>query len=132
MRLLSWSSLFFALQVLTVVVGAQQGKCPRGGCPSSGRVCPPRYNQCPALGNDGTSVGPKTNAATCDPGSAGCQQGMQCQSRARNPFMPAFHILGNFTDGDGSQPVSVNDVSSIIQRMGVWHGARLLSVDCVC
>ena len=41
--------------------------------------------------------------------------------------MPTFHILGNFTDGDGSQPVGVNDVSSIIQRMGVWHGAGLLS-----
>jgi hypothetical protein len=36
--------------------------------------------------------------------------------------MPIFHILGNFTDGDGSQPVGVNDVSSIFQRVGVWHG----------
>ena len=52
--------------------------------------------------------------------------------------MPTFHIVGNFTDGDGSQPVSVNDVSSIIQWMGVWHGAglhvsslHLLGNDCM-
>jgi hypothetical protein len=96
--------------------------CPHGGCPGSGRTCPPRYNQCPALGVDGTAVGPKTNAATCDPGSPGCKQGMQCQDRETNPFMPIFHIMGNFTDGDGTQPVSVNDVSAIIQWKGVWHG----------
>ena len=98
-----------------------QGPCPRGGCPSHGRTCPPRYNQCPALGADGTSVGPRTNSPTCDPGSAGCKQGRQCQARAVNPFLPLFHVMGNLTDGDGTQPVGVNDVSSIVQWKGVLH-----------
>jgi hypothetical protein len=35
--------------------------------------------------------------------------------------MPLYHVMGNFTDGDGEQPVSVNDVSSIIQYHGVFH-----------
>ena len=98
------------------------GPCPRGGCAgASGRTCPPRYNQCPPLGADGTSLGPKTGAPTCEPGSPGCKQGMQCQPREVNPFMPIFHIVGNFTDGDGTQPVAINDISSIIQFRGVTH-----------
>eukprot|EP01052_Picozoa_sp_SAG31_P032070 SAG31_NODE_3475_length_4230_cov_3.659162_2_plen_142_part_00 len=41
------------------------------------------------------------------------------QARATNPFMPLFHIVGNFTDGDGTQPIAVNDISSVVQ----WKGA---------
>ena len=112
--------------VLLLLLGAkfaaaQQVPCGHGGCPSSGRTCPLRYNQCPPLGADGTAVGPKTHAATCDPGSAGCKQGEQCQAREVNPFMPLFHVMGNLTDGDGTQPVAVNDVSSVVQWMGVLH-----------
>ena len=95
--------------------------CPKGGCPAAGQKCPAPFNQCPALGPDGTSLGPRTGAPTCEPGSAGCKQGLQCQAREVNPFMPLFHILGNFTDGDGTQPVSINDISSVIQYRGVFH-----------
>jgi sucrose-6-phosphate hydrolase SacC (GH32 family) len=70
---------------------------------------------CPPISPDGTVPG------TCQPGSPGCKQGRQCQPRARNPWMPAFHILGNFTHGDGTQPVAVNDASAVIQYKGVWH-----------
>ena len=35
--------------------------------------------------------------------------------------MPIFHILGNFTGGDGVQPAAINDVSSVIEYKGVWH-----------
>lgn len=76
--------------------------CPQGGCAGiNGRTCPSPYNQCPPLGGDGTSVG-STGAPTCDPGTPDCKQGVQCQLREANPFMPLFHILGNFTDGDGT------------------------------
>ena len=95
--------------------------CPKGGCASvNGRTCPAPYNQCPALGGGGTSIG-STGAPTCDPGTAGCKQGFQCQAREANPFMPLFHILGNFTDGDGTQPIAINDISGIIRWKGVLH-----------
>ncbi len=58
---------------------------------------------------------------TCNPGTAGCLQGTQCQSRADNPWMPVYHILGNFTHGNGTQPIAINDVSSIIEWKGVLH-----------
>merc|ERR1719210_451762 len=58
---------------------------------------------------------------TCNPGSANCTQGPQCQDRSDNPYMPIFHILGNFTNGIGTQPTPINDASSIIRYKGVWH-----------
>eukprot|EP01052_Picozoa_sp_SAG31_P031600 SAG31_NODE_3366_length_4358_cov_2.048133_5_plen_199_part_00 len=58
---------------------------------------------------------------TCEPGTAGCKQGPQCQARADNVYMPTFHILGNFTRGSGGQPEPINDVSSVIFYKGVWH-----------
>lgn len=70
---------------------------------------------CPPLAADGTIPG------TCTPGAPGCKQGSQCQSREANPHMPIFHIVGNFTNGDGAQPAAINDVSSIIEFKGVWH-----------
>jgi hypothetical protein len=70
---------------------------------------------CPPLAADGTIPG------TCTPGAPGCKQGLQCQSRNTTPFMPIYHILGNFTAGDGAQPAAINDVSSIIEYQGVWH-----------
>ena len=47
--------------------------------------------------------------------------GPQCQSRREAPYMPIFHILGNYTDGPGSQPRPVNDVSGVIAFKGVLH-----------
>jgi hypothetical protein len=59
--------------------------------------------------------------STCTPGAPGCLQGTQCQSRADNPWMPIFHLIGNFTHGNGTQPDGINDVSSIIEWKGVLH-----------
>jgi hypothetical protein len=70
---------------------------------------------CPPITPEGTIPG------TCDVGSPGCQQGPQCQSRAENAFMPTYHLLGNFTEGVGTQPIAVNDVSAVVHYRGVWH-----------
>lgn len=111
-----------AAATAAAAAGPYDGPCPKGGCAGAiGRRCPRPFNQCPAIGVDGTSLGPTTGAPTCEPGSPGCKQGRQCQSRAVNPFMPLFHIMGNFTDGDGMQPGVINDISSIIQWKGVLH-----------
>jgi hypothetical protein len=44
-----------------------------------------------------------------------------CYALLRTAATPRFHILGNFTGGDGAQPAAINDVSSIIEYKGVWH-----------
>ena len=80
-----------------------------------GVYCKSPYNQCPELNGEGTVPG------TCDVGSPGCNQGPQCQSREDNPYMPIFHLVGNYTRGVGTQPTPINDVSSIIRYRGVLH-----------
>eukprot|EP01051_Picozoa_sp_SAG22_P009588 SAG22_NODE_808_length_7080_cov_4.802034_2_plen_509_part_00 len=85
--------------------------CPAHGCPAAGQACRGPYNQCPALCADGVAC----------PAVAGTPPGQQCQSREHNPFMPLFHVVGNFTNGDGVQPIAINDVSSVIQYKGVLH-----------
>jgi hypothetical protein len=35
--------------------------------------------------------------------------------------MPTYHLLGNFTEGVGTQPIAVNDVSAVVHYRGVWH-----------
>ena len=101
----------------------------------------PAVLACPPITPEGTIPG------TCDVGSPGCKQGPQCQSREDNAFMPLYHIMGNFTcvglarvvcwlgarhvpadaaivarrHGVGTQPIAVNDVSSVILYKGVWH-----------
>lgn len=70
---------------------------------------------CPPIAPDGTIPG------TCNPGSPGCAQAPQCQSRAANPYMPIYHIIGNFTRGTGTQPAPINDVSAVLKYRGVYH-----------
>lgn len=78
-------------------------------------AAPLSLRACPPITPEGTVPG------TCDVGSPGCRQGPQCQSRAENAFMPTYHLLGNFTNGVGTQPIAVNDVSAVVHYRGVWH-----------
>lgn len=48
-------------------------------------------------------------------------QQRQCQPRESNPFMPLFHIVGNFSQGGSAQPDSINDVSAVLLHGGVLH-----------
>ena len=65
---------------------------------------------------------PTSTAPALEGGLPGQRQlGAQCQPRDINPFMPVFHILGNFSQGDGLQPDQINDVSSVFRYRGVWH-----------
>ena len=78
-------------------------------------AAPLSLRACPPITPEGTVPG------TCDVGSPGCRQGPQCQSRAENVLMPTYHLLGNFTNGVGTQPIAVNDVSAVVHYRGVWH-----------
>ena len=66
--------------------------------------------------------GKGTVPGTCNPGTPGCKQGFQCQTDAEGGGQfPQYHIIGNFTTGNGTRPASINDVSSIIRYKGVFH-----------
>ena len=48
----------------------------------------------------------------------------ECRARADAPYLPIFHVVGNITDsasGRGFQTESINDVSGVVQYMGIYH-----------